>query len=79
LIAFTHVGATCGRVNRDFEGQLEAIVAQINEAMVLEVPVLKMAPGGPQSAAALSFCVRIEILSDSGKHVHLPSSNALIY
>jgi type I restriction enzyme R subunit len=33
--AFTRVGATWGCVNRDFEGRLGAIIAQINEAMVL--------------------------------------------
>ena len=75
----TRVGATWGRVNRDFEGRLEAIIAQINEAMVLRVPVLKVVQGGPQFAAALSFCVRIEILLDRGKQVRLSYSDFLIY
>lgn len=33
LITFTRIGATWGRVDRDFDGQLETIVAQINEAI----------------------------------------------
>ena len=35
LLTFTRAGATWGRVDRDFEGQLETIVAQINAAMAL--------------------------------------------
>ena len=33
LITFAQAGATWGRVNRDFQGRLEAVLAQVNEAM----------------------------------------------
>lgn len=33
LLAFTRVGATWERVDRDFEGTLEQVLATINEAM----------------------------------------------
>jgi type I restriction enzyme R subunit len=35
LLAFTRVGATWGRVNRDFKGTLVEVLAEINEAMAL--------------------------------------------
>jgi type I restriction enzyme R subunit len=33
LITFAQAGATWSRVNRDFQGRLEAVLAQVNEAM----------------------------------------------